>query len=380
MKIKKTVFNLLVFAMVVAFAAATSASDWSLYGSARVATFWTSENIGTADAFGRDEVKALRWDFQTDSRIGAKVQSDRISGRFEYGSLDEVSDIRLLYGLWQFSENWGLKVGKDYTPIFFAMSSQVFENDANLWQVGNAYGGREGQISLEGLGFKFAAITPRTDNINAGFIDSETERKMPKLEVSYQFILKDAMSFQVFGGWQYYTLFWTNPNPAGILVQYEKDISSYMVGAGADLGFGPFYVRPQVSWYKDGSAAGWLNTNLGLNRRLPQQVPFVNASGDDIVDIDSLMALLVIGYEPIESLGLEAGIGYLSSESDRDAGVKYENTFLEYYLQAAFTLYPGVFLVPEIGYRDYGDLEETGAADEDLGDLWYAGIKWQIDF
>jgi hypothetical protein len=43
-------------------------------------------------------------------------------------------------------------------------------------------------------------------------------------------------------------------------------------------------------------------------------------------------------------------------------------------------LYPGVFLVPEIGYRDYGDLEETGAADEDLGDLWYAGIKWQIDF
>ena len=51
---------------------------------------------------------------------------------------------------------------------------------------------------------------------------------------------------------------------------------------------------------------------------------------------------------------------------------------------------PGVFLVPEIGYRDYGkldfkqpiDVDELGGLinSADLGSLWYVGAKWQINF
>ena len=61
-------------------------------------------------------------------------------------------------------EGWGLKVGKDYTPITFFLSGQVFDADDGLLQVGNAYGARQGQVAVEGnLGpgiFKFAAINP----------------------------------------------------------------------------------------------------------------------------------------------------------------------------------------------------------------------------
>jgi hypothetical protein len=47
------------------------------------------------------------------------------------------------------------------------------------------------------------------------------------------------------------------------------------------------------------------------------------------------------------------------------------------YGQAVITLAPGVFLIPEVGYFDFGDDLQD---DEDRGSQWYAGAKWQIDF
>ena len=61
-----------------------------------------------------------------------------------------------------------------------------------------------------------------------------------------------------------------------------------------------------------------------------------------------------------------------------------KNTRFEYYLQAVWQMAPGVFLIPEVGYRDFGDIEYTGFAadpdDLDLGNLFYFGAKWQINF
>jgi hypothetical protein len=49
------------------------------------------------------------------------------------------------------------------------------------------------------------------------------------------------------------------------------------------------------------------------------------------------------------------------------------------------TLAKGVYIIPEIGYRDFGtqDIDKPFyivAPDVDLGSLFYAGAKWQIDF
>jgi hypothetical protein len=97
------------------------------------------------------------------------------------------------------------------------------------------------------------------------------------------------------------------------------------------------------------------------------------------------MAMLALGFKPTESLGLEAGVGYLQSKSDSyqaepNRSVEFKNTYMEYYLQAVITMAKGVYLVPEVGYRDYGDLEGDVEGKQDLGSLWYAGAKWQIDF
>jgi hypothetical protein len=66
------------------------------------------------------------------------------------------------------------------------------------------------------------------------------------------------------------------------------------------------------------------------------------------------MALLVLGFKPTASLGLEAGVGYVGYETDSYQGLKIKNNYLEYYLQAVITLAKGVDIVPEIGYRDFG--------------------------
>ena len=42
---------------------------------------------------------------------------------------------------------------------------------------------------------------------------------------------------------------------------------------------------------------------------------------------------------------------------------------------------PGVYLVPEVGYHNYGKVKFKDATpDVDLGNLLYFGAKWQIDF
>jgi len=398
---KKLTIIALVVAITAVFAVTAMANEWNLYGSARMATFYTSQDysdgnafagrtVGT-DQFGRDSVDKLNWELQGNSRIGATVKGDIIDAQFEFAVTSDGSGgnvgTRRLYGVWKFADDWGIKVGKDYTPITFFLSGQVFDGDQGLKNVGQAYGFRRGQLALEGHGFKVALISPTagvlTREVPLGAtVRQTTENYIPKIEASYQFNLSDAMSLHAFGGYQAYKLYQSTTTAGGAVLDADDDVSSYMAGVGANLGFGPFFVKPQVSWYRNGAAAGWLSANLGLGGPQRNGVPISQAPVLDVtgglVDVDSLMAMLAIGFSPAEMLRLEAGAGYLYSDYDNGA----ENTYMEYYLQAVVTLAKGVYIVPEVGFRDFGDFETNNplVPDINLGDLWYAGAKWQIDF
>ncbi len=350
------------------------ATEWSLYGSARVATFFTSRNLkgeGPDDA-GRSTINNTRWDLQGNSRIGANVRGDAIEAKVELGFNESTVTARKIYGVWKFADGWGLKIGKDETPILFGLSNQVFNNDQNLWQWGNAYGGRVGQIAVEGRGFKLAAISPTsaetvdpTGNVDAVAVEND----WPKFEASYRYAFADNMSAHIFGGWQNYNFY-------ALLNDGTKNngtITSLAIGAGADLNFGPVYVKPQISWYRNGAAAGWLEGTLQGDTDVPV-APVIGPDGQ-VTDIDTLMAMLAIGYSVTERVRLETGGGYLRSEGKENA-----NNFYALYLQSVLILAPSVYLVPEIGYINYGNgIALTGPAPQ-LGDQWYVGGKWQIDF
>ena len=111
----------LVIAIAVVFAVTASGANnkWSLYGSVRMATFWTSQdygdlyksnaNISGDDVFGRSGVRNLQWNLQSNSRIGATVKDDKLEARFEFGVISDGSggnvSSRRLYNVWYFSEN-----------------------------------------------------------------------------------------------------------------------------------------------------------------------------------------------------------------------------------------------------------------------------------
>jgi hypothetical protein len=375
LQMKKLIVVFAAFALVAGFALTAAAAEWNLYGSARMATYYTDKDLGNTfgvnnvNAANEDSVSDLQWDLQANTRLGANVKGDVVSGQFEFGVNESTITSRRLYGVWHFADGWGLKVGKDYTPITFFLSGQVFDADNGLLFTGNAYGSRRGQIALEGMGFKFAAITNTTSALGSGGV---VERWLPKLEASYLFKMSDAMKFHAFAGYQSYDV--NIATPAGGTDDFSVD--SYVVGLGAEMGFGPFFVKPQVSYYQNGDAAGWLDNTKTIGTVLNP------LTGNNTVDVDTLMAMLALGFSPTENLTLEAGVGYVSAETDDIQGFDLEQTFFEYYLQAVITLAKGVYIVPEIGFRDFGDLETSGGLvpDSDLGDLFYAGAKWQINF
>jgi len=411
---KKYTIIFLALALTAVFAVTAVANEWNLYGNARMATFYTSRDYGKIfqsednpsgdDQFGRSNFKSTQWALQGNSRIGATIKGDMIDARFEYGT---GVNLRRLYGVWKFTEGWGLKIGQDYTPITFFLSGQAFDGDWGLLQVGNAYGSRKGQIALEGQAgpgmLKVAAITQTTPTVAASVVDPATgvvtalsssgESYWPKFEASYQMNFADGMSGHVFGGFQNQKFYFNNPIDD---TDTSDTINSYVLGIGGDLNFGPMFIKPQFSYYRNGAAAGWLGSvasALGNFSGLPapvigqlDDIDTVAIIDGSINNIDTMMAMAAIGFSPTEQLTLEAGIGWTYTDFDDSPGSFDKHTYFEYYLQAVYQMAPGVFLVPEVGYRDFGDLkfvrnaDGTQDPDLDLGNLFYVGAKWQINF
>jgi hypothetical protein len=81
-----------------------------------------------------------------------------------------------------------------------------------------------------------------------------------------------------------------------------------------------------------------------------------------------------LGIAAGDSLGFEGGLGYTSDEND-DLGDKSDTT-MALYLNLTWTIAPGFFIVPEVGYTDYA----KDMNDEDQGNFTYAGAKWQMNF
>ena len=99
---------------------------------------------------------------------------------------------------------------------------------------------------------------------------------------------------------------------------------------------------------------------------------------DDTDDVDVGQAALIAGWKFTDQLTFEAGYGYLYTDSD--APGEDDGDTHSIYLQAVISMAPGVYLLPEVGYFDFGDDFSAGGTGQDAGDQLYIGAKWQIDF
>ena len=70
---------------VLLFVAPAFAADWAFYGSRASAPGMSTGITATAQCNGQDDDQATQWALQGNSRLGAKVKADKVSGQVELG-------------------------------------------------------------------------------------------------------------------------------------------------------------------------------------------------------------------------------------------------------------------------------------------------------
>jgi len=349
--------------MLFAFAGSAMALEWGFYGSARMSTFWNDkdeESPAYGDLLAGDD-DGTTWDLQSNARIGADVKSDTIGGRFEFAVNDETGvTTRRLYGTWNFGAG-ELLVGQEYTPVTILYSNQVWGNDEDLLNTGAAYDARRPMVQFRFGGFKLALIETNTADIsgNASIIDKDVT--IPKVAASFN--LKTNVFFaDLFGGFNTYK--------AVVDDDKDYDVNAYVGGLGFGFNAGPVFMK----------ASGYYAVNAGAYglSQWGTKTIYYNAVDDDIEDNESYGGMAVLGFKAGDKATVEVGGGYLKQEVDF-TGTKIEDETFSYYGNVSLKFAPGVTIVPEAGVLDYSDIDKNDVST-DQGSLFYAGIKWQIDF
>jgi hypothetical protein len=384
-----------VFAVLL-FVAPAFAADWAFYGSERVATWYNQQSFGNNNQAGQDNDAGTQWYLQGNSRLGAKVKADKVSGQIELATTASTTDsagdgavnTRRAYGTWKFSDNAFLKVGKDYSPTTDFISNQWYDGDNDLLGNGNFYGRRPQGLTLGVGDFEIAFLTPQQGNTGgigsttSGILLPTTAKALPtptgatgdpdvylpKFEASYKLKL-GAGYIQPFGGFQYYTV---NSGAPSQSVQDKIDMYSYVVGVSTSWNIGAFSLGGQLSYGMNQGLSNWSGGyNVSTN-----SFPVLKAGGDNIADVYTIQAMIVPALKFTDTLRFEAGIGYRQDNWDGAPGYSQKDDNWVGYVQAMITLAPGVYLCPEVGYIDYLD-NRAGYSE---GYKAYAGAKWQIDF
>jgi len=360
----KKVFVLLTAAVLaVAFTVPAMAADWDFYGSSRVWTGWL-DTSKEKSGLGVDDA-GLLWNQQTNSRVGAKVKAGVIGGQFEYGH-SSTADVRLLFGTWNFGAGT-LLVGQDYTPIdtFWSSMNGPTGGDNCGISYGAPYSGRLDQLKLKIAGFEVALIENSGGTAAAtGSGANDRDVTLPRMEANYMgkfgpVTIKPYVAYQTY---EESVIAGTN--------ETSYDVASYLLGLYAKVNVGPVEFAGNI----------YTGTNPG-NYGLSQDIVLKNASfaNNDVQDVDTLGMIGLVSFKVSDMIKLQTGYGYISNELD-SAGTTTTETTTAFYVQATISPVKGVYIVPEIGFIDYGDREVTGSADTKLGDKTYYGAKWQINF
>ena len=399
---KKLFVILAALALVWAFAAPASAVDWNFYGSARMATYYTSVDFGDGlnDSGTDDEDSGTRWELQGNSRLGATVKGDNISGRVELGlkglnGNDVDVGTRRIAGTWNFGAGT-LKVGKDYSPVSQFISTQAFDTDLGLLGIGAFYGKRPAGIELGFGRLRIALLDPEDDFIfglgpGGGVVlvtttggvapigipftigsNGDPDSYIPKIEASWGMSF-DQFSFTVMGGFQYYEI--EDVLSEVRFGQDDVDVTSWVLGGDASYSFGPIYLRAAASYSVNPGDANWgLSYGVVLDGA-------VWDGDDDTDDMDVMQGAIVGGWKMSDTINFEVGFGV--ADYDTDAQGFEETTPFAVYGNATIQLAPGVWIIPEAGYFNFDDLQIPAGGNpdkDDAGDAFYIGAKWQVDF
>jgi len=384
-------------------------ADWAWYGSVRMWTSYENTSKETALAanlnngskakgwnaltapgvFELQDDAVTDWQLQTNSRIGVNVKWGNIGGGVEFGqdgtawngSKDTRASIRLMYGTWNFGSGT-LLIGKNYTPYFYLVSNLCGPGggECNGIGFGSIYGGRRDQIGLQFGGFKVALAAPETGNNPSDINTSapwappaangvDIDQWLPRIEASYNANLGPVNLF-VGGAYQTYDI------EVGTVTGVQTvNNDSWVLGLGGKSAFGPFYLNGTFQ-YGNNIGQGGLSTVLQFSRML------INGTTLDTENNTYMTGQLIAGFKLTDTFSIEGGVIWQQGKADipEAGGGTVKQDEWVYYINATWSPAKNFFIIPEFGYIDNGKLSVSDVPDQDLGNVWWLGIKWQINF
>lgn len=360
--------------LVLLMAAPAIAADWNFYGSSRVSTFYTGQDRPYYDNQDID----LGHSLQGNSRFGANVKADKVSGKVEFGlrtldgsnraTADDEARTRLIYGDWNFADKSYLRVGKQLSILDFTdVSNQVYNGDNDLSGMAPA-GTRTTAVTLKLSGLEVSLVQPKTTDNYAANTEGN-DAKFPKLEAIYGLNL-DKFTFKVGGGYQYLEV-----KPAGGTVE---DIQSYILQAQIKAAFGALYLGGAGFYGQNVDNAGWSQQTFGsAGQAFALQYARGNfdAATGDYEDATTYGAGGAVGLNFTDTIAFEVGAGFRADETD--LAVDSDASSWLTYAQMTYKIAPGFKITPEVGYISNQDDFGTGRSN---GWDWYAGLQWRIDF
>jgi hypothetical protein len=429
--------KLFIIFAVLCLAAPAMAADWNFYGSARMQTFWTNNDVGYEGAQADDT--DVRWAPFGNARIGANVKfNDQIAGKFEVG---DTFNKRQLFATYTFGNGMELLLGQTYTPTsqyFYSFSG--YGDDNNLLGIGQFYTGRKPMIQFKMGSFKLALVTPSTgptvvkgDNDDAIYgwyfptaddpttpgdesdpglyirqgkakdiaqfeKDLVTAGTITKEEAASRFILNgptgafevkdtDVIIPKIEASYKFKTdMFFVDV--FGGYQTYDLDapskeysIDSYVAGLGGGVNVGALFFNAGV--HMGQNLANYGNVGfLGPDNLAAASSTAVTALKIGAASYNSTKDEIVdndgLGYLAV--LGFNASemftieAGYGYQQYEDDADGAKTDSAKQYYVNCTINIAPGFFIVPEIGKVEW-ELD-----DADFGDYLYYGAKWQINF
>jgi hypothetical protein len=331
-------------------------AETTLYGSARMATFYNITDVGQVSDKNADVDEHL----QGNSRFGGKFSNGDVSGRVEFGT---TVNTRLLYGTWNFGSG-KLTVGQDYNS-YYTFTAQVHGDDNGLNGYGALWDQRQAQIRVNlNNGVYFAAIQP---SIGAGAAmgtgvapGSPTyvpvtnaqvpgiQIYLPKLNVGYAGKASNvAYNVGVVGQ--------TYKNEA-----IDKDVLSVLGYVNGSAAFGATTLMANVSFAQN---AG----NMGFNGRMV----YDTANKKDVTGFEGYLQLT---QKISDTVSGNVGFGYVTDKSGA-SGAKADDK-MAFFVNAPITLAKNVSVTPEFDY--YDQLNKAGASENNK--QYAVGAKWQISF
>jgi hypothetical protein len=295
----------------------------------------------------------------------------------------------LLYGDWNFGPGT-LRIGQDYGAYFYLVSALCGVGGAECSGIGfgSIYSGRTPQIKLIMGGFQFNLATASTvatfqgtgipttpaalllannqTTAGTGFVD--TDQQLPKIEASYTFNLGPASIF-VGGIYNRYDEVYNIGN-----TETDHTVDGWAFGAGAKMGFGPFYVNLTAQYAKNPN-----NSGAGPYTVYPSVMLFNPATGQE-EDSDYMAGQIILGFRLSDQIAFEGGFIYQEGSVDSLLGLgEIEQSTFTYYIQMNWSPVKNVFIIPEFGIVDF-DKIDVQSTSLDYGKMTWLGIKWMINF